>query len=86
MEQSSLQALQLWGPAAVILAVLIVIIKWFMGFIDGQAQRIERMTDSFAKVIQEHMLKVNETLAENNRAIDELCHILKNTNGSKIKV
>ncbi len=90
------QALQLWGPAAVILSVLIVIIRWFMSFIDGQAQRIERitqesnlcqvkMTEGFTKTIQDHIIKVNETLAQNSRAIDELCHILKSTNGNKIK-
>lgn len=81
------QALQLWGPAAVILTVLIVVIKWFMSFIDGQAKRIEKMTDSFNETIQTHMIESLKLLVETRRAVDELCHLLKlNNNGAKLKV
>lgn len=78
------QALAQWGPAGVTLGVLILIIKWFMAFIDGQAKRIEKMTDSFNNTMQTHLLDMTKVLSETNRAVDELCHLLK-TNGQVTK-
>lgn len=88
------QALQLWGPAAVILTVLIVIIKWFMSFIDGQAKRIEKMTEdanstqlkmaeAFTATIQEHMLHSIQVMTEAKTAICDLKQYLLKSNGQK---
>jgi len=88
------QALQLWGPAAVILTVLIVIIKWFMSFIDGQAKRIEKMTEdanatqlkmaeAFTTTIQEHILHSVQVMAETKTAVYELKRYLLKSNGQK---
>ena len=79
------QALQQWGPAAATLIMLSVIVRWFMSFIEGQAIRIESMTNEFNITIRDHLIKSTEALTATNRAVDELCHILK-VNGNNVKI
>ena len=66
------QFIQQWGPAGVTLSVLILIIKWFMSFIDGQAKRIEKMTDSFNSTMQNYTQENTKVLVETKDAVDEL--------------
>jgi hypothetical protein len=80
------QALSQWGPAGVILTVLIVIIKWFMTHIDNQATTQKEMVESFNLTIQEHLIKSTEAMTETKNAICELKRYLVNTNGHKDKV
>ena len=67
-----MEALAQWGPAGVTLGVLILIIKWFMSFIDGQAKRIEKMTDSFNSTMQNYTQENTKVLVETKDAVDEL--------------
>ena len=67
-----MEALAQWGPAGVTLSILILIIKWFMAFIDGQAKRIEKMTDSFNSTMQNYTQENTKVLVETKDAVDEL--------------
>ena len=67
-----MEVLAQWGPAGVTLSVLILIIKWFMSFIDGQAKRIEKMTDSFNSTMQNYTQENTKVLVETKDAVAEL--------------
>ena len=67
-----METLTQWGPAGVTLSVLILIIKWFMAFIDGQAKRIEKMTDGFNLTMQNYTQENTKVLVETKDAVDEL--------------
>jgi len=61
-----------WGPAAVVLLMLGIIVRWFMQFIEQQAIRIERMTDSFNQTIQVYMTEGQDATLQLRLAISEL--------------
>ena len=67
-----METLAQWGPAGITLSVLILIIKWFMAFIDGQAKRIEKMTDGFNLTMQNYTQENTKVLVETKDAVDEL--------------
>ena len=67
-----MEVLAQWGPAGVTLSVLILIIKWFMAFIDGQAKRIEKMADSFNSTMQNYTQENTKILVETKDAVAEL--------------
>jgi len=67
-----LEALAQWGPAGATLSILILIIRWFMAFIDGQAKRIEKMTDGFNSTMQEYTQENTKILIETRDAVGEL--------------
>ena len=67
-----METLAQWGPAGATLGILILIIKWFMAFIDSQAKRIEKMTDGFNSTMQEYAQENTKILVETRDAVDEL--------------
>ena len=67
-----MEALAQWGPAGVTLSILILIIKWFMAFIDSQAKRIEKMADGFNATMQNYTQENTKILVETRDAVDEL--------------
>ena len=67
-----MEALAQWGPAGATLGILILIIKWFMAFIDGQAKRIEKMADGFNATMQNYTQENTKILVETKDAVDEL--------------
>ena len=78
-----MEALAQWGPAGVTLSILILIIKWFMAFIDSQAKRIEKMADGFNQTMQNYTQENTKILVETKDAVDELkTYLIKMNKGA----
>ena len=78
-----MEALAQWGPAGVTLSILILIIRWFMAFIDGQAKRIEKMTDGFNQTMQNYTQENTKILIETKDAVGELrTYLIKMNKGA----
>ena len=78
-----MEALAQWGPAGVTLSILILIIRWFMSFIDGQAKRIEKMADGFNLTMQNYTQENTKILVETKDAVDELkTYLIKMNKGA----